>query len=334
MTQQRICQTFYTDTKRKFYNIVLNFHVKKIYITMKLLYIENAEWEYHFIINDLLSDVQNLEIEVFNKDNFKSLSQRNDLIHNNILVVNIVLDVNTIVEVVKDIKPIIIIYCSDEHGWFPESTIFDKYAKLVFRQYNSAIFSYSNNNYQLPLGYAKNFLNGKKYSEIKVKKIDEREFDCSFIGSLKSDRFDMLSMFNKYMEKTNIIVVDNTWNIDTLAYSPSACFDIYNNSIFVICGRGNSSLDCFRIYEGIVSGAIPVIVGTQDEIKRTFNYGNNIPPLLYFDDWESAAINCNNLLTDIPKLQNIQDRIRTWYNDIMVHYRDLVTREVSHNSNI
>ena len=301
---------------------------------MKLLYLENSEWEYDFITNELLSDVQNLEIEVYNKNNFKSLCQRNDIINNNILVVNIVLDVNTILEVVKHIKPVIIIYCSDEHGWFPESTILDKYTKLVFRQYNSASFSYSNNNYQLPLGYAKNFLNGKKHSDIIVKKIEQREFNCSFIGSLKSDRFDMVSMFNKYMEKTNVIVVDNTWIIDTLPYSPSACSDIYNNSIFVMCGRGNYSIYCFRIYEAIVSGAIPVIVGSQDEIKVTFNYGNNIPPLLYFDNWESAAIKCNELLTDIPKLQHIQHTILTWYNDIIVHYKHLIAMEVSRNSHI
>lgn len=299
---------------------------------MKLLYLKESAWEYQFISNDFLSDIQNLEIELINKDNFKSLSQRKDIINNNILAINVIIDVNTIVEVVKNIKPLIIIYLSDEHGCVPESTILDKYAKLVFRQYNFASFTYSDNNYQIPLGYAENFLRGKKHSDITVKKVEEREFNCSFIGSLKSDRIDMVSMFNKHMEKTNIIFVDNTWNIDNLPYSPSECFDIYNNSIFVVSGRGNSSLDCFRIYEGILSGAIPVIVGSQDEIKVTFNYGNNIPPLLYFDNWESAAIKCNELLTDIPKLQDIQTNLITWYNDIIFHYKHLIATEVSRSS--
>jgi hypothetical protein len=33
---------------------------------------------------------------------------------------------------------------------------------------------------------------------------------------------------------------------------------VYNSSKFVVVGRGHSNLDCFRIYESIVGGALPV----------------------------------------------------------------------------
>ena len=40
--------------------------------------------------------------------------------------------------------------------------------------------------------------------------------------------------------------------------------NIYSQSIFVFNGRGNVFLDCFRLYEAIIAGAIPVIVGEKE----------------------------------------------------------------------
>ena len=100
----------------------------------------------------------------------------------------------------------------------------------------------------------------------------EREYNSSFIGANKSDRGQMKDVLNKHMLRTNIKFVGNNWNINDLSYSPRDMFDIYNNSIFVVNGRGNSNLDCYRIYEAIVAGAIPVIVGKQEEINITFTH--------------------------------------------------------------
>jgi hypothetical protein len=88
-----------------------------------------------------------------------------------------------------------------------------------------------------------------------------------------------------------------------------------NNSIFVICGRGNCSLDCFRIYEAIVAGAIPVIVGNLDEIQTTFNYNNNYIPFIHDDSWEKVVVKCNDLLKDYDKLEQIRNDLKSWWNN-------------------
>jgi hypothetical protein len=121
---------------------------------MKLLYLENSSWEFDFIVNDVLSNIEK-EIEVFNASSFKLFLNRTDIIANNILVINQVLHIDDIINVVKCIQPIIIFYLSDEGGNESYITQLEKYTKILFRQYNHKSYHYSSNNYQLPLGYSK-----------------------------------------------------------------------------------------------------------------------------------------------------------------------------------
>ncbi len=291
---------------------------------MKLLYIENATWEYDFIVNDILSDVSNLEIEMYNQNNFHLLLSRSDIINNNILVVNIVFNIHDIIHVVKHIKPVIIFYLSDEHGHNPEMIFLQNYTKLLIRQYNHKKYNYFGNNLHLLLGYIKGYTEDKKSSIIKTKSLQEREYNCSFIGALKSDRLHMSNVFQQNMTKTNIKFVNNNWNLSELPYSPKDCFDIYNNSIFVICGRGNSNLDCFRIYEAVVAGAIPIIIGPIEEVMCTFNYNNDVPPFIFGDTWENIVEACNMLLKDYNKLEYIRNKIQYWYQKQILNMKEKI----------
>ena len=296
---------------------------------MKLLYLKNVDWELDFITKDILSNIEHLDIEYFDKDNFKLLLNRTDIIKKNILVININYNENDIINVVKYIQPIIIFYISDEVGNNPNIVILENHTKLLFRQYNHSHYKYSNNNYQLPLGYARKFLNGNNSLSIKQKKMNERTINCSFIGAKKSDRIHMTDIFKKNMKKTNIIFVNNNWKIDNLPVSPEKCFEMYSNSIFVINGRGNVNLDCYRIYEAIVAGAIPVIVGSINEINSTFNYRNNIPPFIHDESWEKVVKKCNNLLNDLEQLQTIQDKLLTWWNNQILSINSLIKKELT-----
>lgn len=237
-------------------------------------------------MNDILENIDK-EIIFFNFSNFHYLLNQNDLINNNILIINDNYEI--CLNIAKTIQPLIIILCSDESGNNHILTELSHHSKVIFRQYNHSHYNYPLNNYHLPLGYVKNFLNGK-LSEIYIKSINERYYNCSFIGARKSDRSHMAKMFEENMEKTNIIFVENNWNVNHLPYSPKDCFDIYNNSIFVIIGRGWSNLNCFRIYEAIVAGAIPVLSGSDNEIKSTFIFRNNIIPFVYDESWEKVII--------------------------------------------
>ena len=292
-----------------------------------LLYLENAIWEADFIANDVLNNIEK-KTEMFYLKDIHLLLDRQDIIEQNILVINTVCKADSIINIVKHIKPIAIFYLSDECGEDRNIQNLEKHTKLFFRQYNHRHYHYSKNNYQMMLGYSKYFLNNKKSSDISPKKMKEREISCSFIGTMKSDRFHMTNVFKQNMENTNIVFVENNWNIDDLPYSPQKCFDVYNNSVFVICGRGNVSLDCFRIYEAIAAGSIPVIVGTRDEIKSTFYYQDHLPPFIYDESWEKVVVKCNDLLKNYDELQKIQNELRSWWNDQLSFVNQLIIKEI------
>lgn len=280
---------------------------------MKVFYTEHAGSEYDYVLNDILSNMEK-DVELFNKNTIRSLLNRTDIIRNNIFVVNSDCTLEDTVMVVKHIQPCVIIYLSDETGTHHDIMILEQYTPVFFRQYNHRHYTYGSNNYQMPLGYLKHYLNGKCSSTIHPKKMAERTIYCSFIGTPKSDRTHMIQVFNK-MENTKILPVNNNWNFEKMPVSQQECFETYSNSIFVINGRGNCSLDCFRIYETIVAGAIPVVVGEPDEINNTFHYQNKRVPFIHEESWDKAFIRCNELLGNPEALQKLQDELLIWWRD-------------------
>ena len=292
---------------------------------LKLFYLENNTWEYDFIINDLLRNID-IDIEIINPSNILSIANQKEYIEKNIIVINNFCKFEEVYYVVKNLRPIITFYLSDEFGTNPNMVILDKYTKLLFRQYNHKNYNYNLNNYHLPLGYSKYFLNNKHSIEIIPKKIKERTTNCSFIGTLKSDRYIMIETCKEKMKNTKLIVTNNNWDIDNLSYSPQKCFEIYNDSIFVICGRGNYSLNCFRIYEAIVAGAIPVTIGSKEEIEKEFTYTTGIIPLIYDKSWEDVINKCNILLENIEELQKIQDELLIWWKNEINDINSLIIK--------
>lgn len=286
---------------------------------MKIIYDENSTWELDYIKNNILNidklSIDNLEVELYNEKTLNLLINREEIVSDNIFVVSSnFYNLYSIINIVKKIKPVIIIHLSDEYGQHKEWNILEKYTMLLLRQYNHKDYDYGENNIQIPLGYISNFIP----PDTDIKHMSKREINCSFIGSKKTDRMHMCNIFEKNMKKTNIEFVVNSWNINNLPISQYDMFTKYNNSIFVIVGRGNSSLDCYRIYEAIAAGAIPVVVGPIEEINVTFNYGGNKPKLIYSDTWENAVLMCNNLLQNdinFVELQNMQDNLLEWLNN-------------------
>jgi hypothetical protein len=88
--------------------------------------------------------------------------------------------------------------------------------------------------------------------------------------------------------------------------------DIYNNSVFVPSPRGQNVLDCFRLYEAIFCGAIPIVSGNIDEVNSCFYYGGNKPPFIFCKSWGEAVVTCKKLLEDKDKLEEIQKECHSW----------------------
>ena len=230
---------------------------------------------------------------------------------------------------VLNCKPKIIIQLADEcfHEHNEIHNLLANLCNLFLKQHRheTQIYSYSDNLFPIPLGYVNQFYDRKKT----LKPISERKYTWSWVGVLKNDRREMINSFWSMWK--NIVVCN--------AYMPtSEVFDLYSESIFVPCGRGNFSLDCFRNYEATISGAIPVVVGPEEEINWTFNFFEEKPPWIYAQSWEEATQKCQQVQFQFDILQSIQEQNILWWkrilNNIQVKVKEALLKEVIISSTI
>jgi hypothetical protein len=277
---------------------------------MKILYFENSEWEIDYIVSDIFEN--KVDVEFFNETNITRFLTRDDLVNNCVFCTNHSIDFDIVIKVIQFLRPVAIFWFSDEYGLNSKCLSMSNYTRILFRNYNHPSYEYPKCSVQFPLGYVKGFLSGYASNKLVMNKMDNRHISCSFVGQLKSDRAEMSSIFSK-MPNCFIKPVYNNWNLNSLPFSPNDLFKVYYNSVFVPIGRGNFSLDCFRIYEAIVSGAIPVIVGSAQEITNTLNYAGYPPTIVQAESWEKAYEICSALLLNINELQAMQDKNVVWW---------------------
>lgn len=248
---------------------------------MKYIF-EYGLWETDFFLNDMLpeGEIKQIKMEVI-----KNTQETCDVFafacrpHN----------FDDIKKIIQRIKPKIIIMTSDEFHQ-EDNSIYNQLGnecELFLRQYHHSNYTYTSNTLHIPLGYT----NGcKSFNESKKLK-------WSWFGEIKNDRVEMLNQFRKL----------NPYLIGTSLSKELMCKG-YSQSIFVPCGRGNSSLDCFRLYEASVNGAVPVVVGSKDEIEVTFKYEEN-PPWIFAETWNDAVNECQIILEDGIKSESV---IKWW----------------------
>merc|ERR1711862_141764 len=87
---------------------------------------------------------------------------------------------------------------------------------------------------------------------------------------------------------------------------------IYRDAMFVPIGRGYVNLDCYRIYEAVVAGAIPVVVGPKEEILETFA-GHRDPPFVFAESWDAAAKLMTPFRHNHTKWQAFARQLAPWW---------------------
>jgi len=283
--------------------VMENFSVSDYQINT-IIYDIDSNWEKDFIINNILKNYSNINTLFLKATEIKSMNFLNYSMINNCVFV---FSVNSFTydeayKVISKLKPNVIIICSDE--WGGQNKKYMKFAdmtKILLHQYNNKDYNYNDNTIQIPLGYSDIVLNTN------IKPVSERHYIWSFIGKIKQDRKSMVDIF-KYANLGEFFIGNNM--------NKQEMYEIYCNSIFIPNGRGNVSLDCFRLYEASVAGAIPIIVGNKNEIDITFKFNGNKPPWVYATDWNDAINICRELLNDLNLLQSKQIAILNWWTAI------------------
>lgn len=268
---------------------------------LRILYDINASWEIDYI-HEIFSE-HDFIFTPMTKENFEN--PKNYTYYKNIIVVFSVnvIPYKVLENFLKTINPLGIVILSDEYGVLNKYHHgLHKYSKFTLRNYFYRDYDDKDNIFHFPLGYISGFIDSKS-TNIDIKKSSERSIKWSFVGNIKNiERYEMIEKFKK---------LDNYYIDDSL--HPSKMSKIYLNSIFVPNGKGNTNLDCFRLYEASICGAIPVVVCKDIEIWKKIDN----PPWIFASDWDEAISKCEQICQNEQDLNKKQSEVINWWKNNM-----------------
>ena len=210
----------------------------------------------------------------------------------------------------------ILFHLSDEFCRFPDFwEVYPKF-KLVLRQYAcwskyKAHYTKNKNVKVIPLGYgAGQIPRGESSVSIAKNRLADlevnrrpRKWSWAFAGTMKQDRkeaLDTLDDVTPHPPKTH-------WPTEEI-------HALYGDANFVINGRGNANLDCFRIYEAAIEGAIPIVVSSKlGEIDADFAHFANRIPFVNASTWSEARVLVKSMLKNPETVRSRQRLMLQWW---------------------
>jgi hypothetical protein len=190
--------------------------------------------------------------------------------------------------------------------------IYDDVAFAVRIGFNAAKFRGSSNVLAVPLGLPKTFVHLDCST-----KIVGRRLCWSFLGEVKNvTRQAMLTQMSR-VKGSNFVHTIDTWDgansIRGREYS-----NILGESIFVPSPPGNFHSECYRTYEALACGAIPVVDTSyyREEFRAPF-------PVVQ-STWEDAPEMLNRLLEDADALETVSRKCQTWWRSVKTSYPEKV----------
>jgi hypothetical protein len=211
-------------------------------------------------------------------------------------------------------KQMTILHLSDEFGRDPVDFYNSPAVKRVIRNYARPNLP-TDKVTLIPLGYA----NGRKGRETLTPTFSERPYLWSFAGS--TDRPGRSQALQTLERTGNFKLADKpTWS-DPPKLNTNEYNQLNQQTKFVPCFRGSSSLESYRLYEAIEQGAIPIYV--PDGVDHYAEVlGNH--PILSFPSWEKAA----ELLPMLAQNSSVMDEHRrilnTWWQGKKADFKDRV----------
>lgn len=207
-----------------------------------------------------------------------------------------------------------------------------EHAVCVLRQYSIIPYIVQKNAWpqviQMPLPYHPHMLRMNETSHQIITSSNvilyanptlKRNVSWSFFGEVRGRK-----------DRKATIDVFSVWEpfINDWGKSPIEMRNAYNISKFVIVGRGQSSLDCFRLYEAMIAGGIAIVIGEESEIVRTFSFEGDVPPLFSASTPEMALSLARNMTDDEIDLR--RELQTAWY----IRRMDYIRKKIRYFLNV
>jgi len=196
----------------------------------------------------------------------------------------------------------------------------------VFRNYWSSVF---NPDFVriLPLGYTA----GLPRPLPQIKRATEREYVWSFLGQTnKSSRPDMVRSLlhvqpHLFFSTDDVpgFAMFNRGPAGPRRYDPTAYTNIMLESIFAPSPMGNVHIECYRVYEALECGTIPIV-----EKRLTLDYYRSLlgaHPMPTVGSWPEAYSLIRHYLQNPDEMDRLQDRCVEWWQNYKREYSQQVT---------
>jgi hypothetical protein len=162
-----------------------------------------------------------------------------------------------------------------------------------------------------PLGYKYNLWENTDNKIAFTKTCNNREYDWSFAGGMRDNRKETIDIFKTNILNHKVIIeTGNSFNNPLTGLNTTCYRELMLNSKFVLCPEGNASVDCFRVYESLECGAIPIVIDKNkfqwfdngSYWKHIFNVDQE-PPFIMGSTVVDNLQQVQELLQDLEKLE-------------------------------
>jgi len=200
------------------------------------------------------------------------------------------------------------------------------HCELAIRN-GSANFDLANdhNVLQIPLGYVSGFRNGSGA----FPKSSERKCSFAFLGTMKNERETMLRTFDE-LQGPKIVRKTSSFTATTKYFGTFTTIQ-YKNAVFVPNPKGNWNPECFRMYDALEWGCIPLIKNYSDsKYHEGYHYklfGDH--PIPVFGDWKESVDFARELLSEKTALDNLQAKISDWWRNYKSQLQVLIANRLA-----
>jgi len=143
--------------------------------------------------------------------------------------------------------------------------------------------------------------------------LTSRRYAWSFLGEIKNPTRQAMVDHLEGVRGESFVHSIPTWNGDD-SMRGAAYSEILADSIFVPSPRANVHQECYRTYEALECGAIPIVESAY--YREAFE----APFPIVRSDWSDAAEILNALLDDPAELQRLDEHCRAWWADVKAEY--------------
>jgi len=268
------------------------------------------DWEYSWIC-ELFKDIP---VE------FVNLTNMADIYENAIIVFNH--DIPYIEYIVRYERfkiPFGLIHLSDEYTRDPIQVYDLTMCKFVLRNCYRLECAQHPKVLQFPLGYKKHFWEGGNRQDGFTRSIATREYVWSFAGGMRENRKHAMELFEKipYHKHKVVIETGNSFSVPVSGLLTEDYRNLMLQSIFVLCPEGNVSVDCFRVYEALECGCIPIVLKRNSfqwfpdsSYWKVITHSTTEPPFVMEESMEENKTVMLHLLEDPEQLE--ERRVACW----------------------